>query len=109
MSTVDAPLGFVLGRPLVVGDSPPEPLKPLTVPLFDRLRGPKTFLERSPRCLEPGDSNARYLNRGRLSIVERYQATARLVPERESHTAKALAQRQAGDIPELRMIAQHVR
>jgi hypothetical protein len=49
------------------------------------------------------------ISTGRLSIVERYQATVRLVPERESHTAKALAQRQTGNIPELRMIAQHAR
>ena len=30
------------------------------------------------------------ISTGRLSIVERYQATVRLVPERESHTAKAV-------------------
>jgi hypothetical protein len=47
------------------------------------------------------------ISTGRLSIVERYQETVRLVPERES--AKALAQRQTGNIPELRMIAQHAR
>src|SRR5258708_38474294 len=64
MPTVDAPLGFVLGSTAGSWRLPlSEPLKPLTVPLFGRLRGPKTFSERAPHCLEPGDSNARYLNR----------------------------------------------
>src|SRR5258708_13369846 len=64
MPTVDAPLGFVLGSTAGSWRLPlSEPLKPLTVPLFGRLRGPKTFSEQAPHCLEPGDSNARYLNR----------------------------------------------